>query len=616
MPQTEPKFPVDLRILTTTDLHMKLCAPGGVEGANLGETGLAAVAGLIEEERSTCWNSLLFDNGDFLQGTPTGDYLANLPATRAEGAHPMIAAMNALGFDACTLGNHDFAFGSAFLRKSLRHARFGVVSSNLRLKFPERIQRSLILTRAFRDRSGVSHQLRIGVVGVLPTQTTDWDAALRSTISVSDMAEALRIEIAALRARQADLIVLLAHSGIGAADYRPGMENAATALAAVDGIDVVIAGHTHLVFPSPDFAGCSPDTAIDSEQGTLFGKPAVMAGFWGSHLGVIALELHHDGARWRIARHTSTARPTQNAPPHERLRQIAAPTQLASARHFSRKLARLEHPTHSYFALLGQDAGLRLIAQAQRWHAKRQLRGTRYSSLPILSVVSPARAGGRAGPGHYTAIAPGPLSLHHLADLYPFANRLQAIEMTGAELADWLERAATKFLQLRPGAADQPLIDPRFPTYNFDVIDGLSWEIDLSQPARYSPAGALFHPEAARIREISHFGRIIEPNDPFLLVTNSYRLSRAGPYAGLTLDKPVLLDDGRRTRDILRRYVTAERKLAPAAENGWRFRAMPGTTVLFDTATEAASHLAEIAAFRPEDLGVTESGLLRLRLSL
>lgn len=614
MSDGDKKAWIDLRILATTDLHMNLLPYDYFSGRSACGIGLAGLAPLIEEERVSNGNNLLFDNGDFLQGTPLGDFLAEGSALAPSEIHPMIAAMNALGYDAITPGNHDFAFGPGYFLDTLKDANFGVCSANLRLIDGPIVPASLLLARTFVDRSGESHLLNIGVVGVLPSQTTDWDVALRKHLTISDMAEAVQRETESLRAQGADLIVLLAHSGIGAAEYTPRMENAATALAAIAGVDVVIAGHTHLVFPAIDFPLA---TGIDPVRGTLAGKPAVMAGFWGSHLGVIDLALCHDGLAWQLAASSSRARPAEARRSDPHLAQLAQPAHRATQDHFSREITRSQTDLHSFFALLGQDAGVRLVMAAQRWHAQQILQGTTWDGVPILSASSPARAGGRGGPAHYTDVAAGPLSLRHLADLYLFPNRLNAICVSGAEVSDWLERAASKFLRLRPGATDQPLIDPDFPGYNFDVIEGLRWQIDLAKAPRYSPSGELISPESRRITALRHAGRKVEPDDRFLLVTNSYRLSATGLFAPLTQGKQVVLSDGERIRDILRRYITQLPRIEPAADCGWSFAPLAApSSIFFETSPRARAHLSQIAHFYPEDMGETEAGFLKLRLHL
>ncbi|MFO1138555.1 MAG: bifunctional 2',3'-cyclic-nucleotide 2'-phosphodiesterase/3'-nucleotidase [Paracoccus sp. (in: a-proteobacteria)] len=609
---THPPQRIDLRIMATTDLHMHVLGYDYFADRPSARLGLSRTAALIARARKSAANNLLFDNGDFLQGSPMGDYLAAAEDVLPRRPHPAIAAMNALDYDAATIGNHDFSFGMGFLRRTLEGAGFPFVASNLYPRKPLPSFPEVLLPRKFRDRAGRWHLLQIGVLGFLPPQTVEWEPDLRTEIRVGDILTAARAGIARLRAAGADLIVALAHSGIGALEPSPMMENAATALAALPGIDVVVAGHTHRVFPAPDHPG---GPGIDTVAGTLAGKPAVMAGFWGSHLGVIDLGLEPRDEGWRIASFQCRAEPIAGDEDHPAVTTPAMPAHRETLRHFRRRVGRTELPLSSYFSLIGDDPGLRLVTMAQRWHVRRALRGTRWQELPILSAAAPFRAGGRGGPDHYTDVPAGRLTLRNIADLYLFPNRICAIRLSGSDVAEWLERSASLFHRVHAGQADQPLIDPDFPSYNFDVIGGLDWQIDLARPPRYAPDGRLANAGSRRIVALTHRGRPVDPAQEFILVTNSYRLSDCGMFAPVVSGRPVLLDGTSRTREVLRRYIARRRVLAPESGTGWRFAPLPGTSVLFETSPAAAPQIDRLC--RPvETVGLAANGFLQLRLHL
>ncbi|RCW88717.1 bifunctional 2',3'-cyclic-nucleotide 2'-phosphodiesterase/3'-nucleotidase [Paracoccus lutimaris] len=603
---------IDLRIMATTDLHMHVLGYDYLANRPSTRLGLSRTAALIARERKTATNSLLFDNGDFLQGSPMGDYLAAADDIAPRRPHPAIAAMNALDYDAGTIGNHDFSFGMGFLRRTLEGASFPFVATNLVSRRPLPSFPDILLPRKFRDRAGRTHLLQIGVLGFMPPQTVEWEPELKTEIRVEDILTAARAGIARLQAAGADLILALSHSGIGALEPGPMMENAATALAALPGIDMVIAGHTHRVFPAADHPS---GPGIDAGIGTLAGKPAVMPGFWGSHLGVIDLGLEPEGAGWRIAEFRCRAEPVDGNEDHPAVTAPAMPAHRGTLRHFRRRVGRTELPLSSYFTLIGEDPGLRLVTMAQRWHVRRALRGTRWESLPILSAAAPFRAGGRGGPDHYTDVPAGRLTLRNIADIYLFPNRICAIRICGGDVLEWLERSASLFRRIEPGQADQPLIDPEFPSYNFDIIDGLDWQIDLTRPPRYAPDGRLACADSHRITAPTHRGRPLDPAQEFILVTNSFRLSDCGMFAPLVAGRPVLLDGTSRTREVLQRYIARRRVLAPEGGAGWRFAPMSGTSVLFGTSPAAAPHLHRLS--RPvETVGMDDSGFLQLRLHL
>lgn len=601
---------LDIRIMATTDLHMNLLGYDYFLGRESHLHGLSAVASLIGEFRTTHENCLLFDNGDLLQGTPLGDYIAETWEAVPRSPHPAIEAMNRLGYDAATLGNHDFAFGGDFLLSAIASATFPVTVANLHMKQSGSISRSAILEREFSDRAGRRQTIRIGVLGFLPPQTTDWDSALRPMMQIADIVQTAQREAPALKAAGADIVIALAHSGIAGTESVTRMENAAVPLAAVEGIDAIIAGHIHRVFPAPDFPA-SP--CVDPVSGRLHGKPTMMPGFWGSHLGVMDLTLVQEDARWTVSDAAVRVVPARQQPD----RGISAIVQRdheETIRHFARPIARTDAPLNSFLTFLGYDAGLRLVNQAQAAHVRRALAGTDAGKLPVLSTTAPGRAGGRGGPDHYTDIDVGQLSLRNLADLYVYPNRICALEICGADLRDWLERSAGIYRRITPGLSGQRLIDPDFPGYNFDVLEGLTWRIDLTRPARYDPSGRLVAPDAHRIRDLCHEGAPVADDDRFILATNSYRLSGCGLFAPLATPGKIVLDDAVRTRDILRHHVAEPEFLAPPDELGFSFCPIAGADVIFETSPAATRFLSRIGSLAPETIGLSEQGFMQLRL--
>ncbi|CAM3265230.1 bifunctional 2',3'-cyclic-nucleotide 2'-phosphodiesterase/3'-nucleotidase [Paracoccus nototheniae] len=583
-PGTAPSG-MTLRILATTDLHMHLMPHDYLADRPSALPGLARAATLIEAHRAEAGACLLLDNGDFLQGSPMGEVIAR-QADAARAIHPAIAAMNALNYDAAALGNHDFNFGLTFLRRSVARARFPMLAANLALQRGPDFPAWCVIRRRLTDSAGHHHDLRIGVIGFLPPQTGEWDPGLRPMLHSGDIIASARRLLPGLRATGVDLVVALAHSGIGAAEPAPRMEHAALALAGLAGIDVVIAGHSHQVFPGP---GWQDRPGIDAGAGTLAGKPAVMPGFGGSHLGVIDLRfcagvtgaLHLDGFAARVE-------PVPvDIPASDLVQRPVAAAHRATRRQMAIRVGRSGQDLNSHYAVIGLDAGLRLVNLAQRWHVRRLLAGTPHAGLPVLSATAPHRAGGRGGTQHFTDVPAGPLNQRHLSDLYPFPNWIAAIRIRGAQLRGWLERSASMFRQIPPGARDADLLDPDFPTYNFDVIDGITWQVDLSRPARFDPDGCLIRPQAWRIHQLRWQGRPVGDDDPFVLATNSYRLSGCGLFGPLVSQNDMLLGPGTLTRDVLRRYVRERRHILMAGQPNWGFLPQPGSTALFRTAPAA-----------------------------
>ncbi|TDQ63539.1 bifunctional 2',3'-cyclic-nucleotide 2'-phosphodiesterase/3'-nucleotidase [Phaeovulum veldkampii] len=616
-----------LRIMETTDLHGHLLPYDYHADRPLPTAGLSRTASLIAAARAEAPNTLLFDNGDVLQGSALADHLA---ASGAAARHPIIAAMNLLGYDAATVGNHDFNHGLPYLRRVLSEAAFPVVCANLLAADGAQAGQPLfppyvLLDRVLTDGAGHRAPIRIGVIGLLPPQTLIWDHAhLAGRAITRDITETAAACLPGLRAAGADLVIALAHTGIGAPDHQPGQEDAALPLARLRGIDVLLLGHRHRVFPGPDFP---PGEGVDPQRGTLYGKPAVMAGFAGSHLGLIDLVLDRRDGRWQIAAAQPEARPIFRRGAEHCIRPtvadapgvlaLAAPAHAAALADIRRPVGRCAVTLHSYFAPLAPAPGVSLVAEVQRAHVARLLARGPLAGLPVLAATAPFRCGGRSGSEAFTDIPAGSVLRRHLADLSPFPNTIQALRLTGAELADWLERAAGLFARITPGQPDQPLILRDFPIYNFDMISDASFAIDLSQPARFGPAGELAEPGAHRIRDLRVLGRPLDPLAEVIIATNSYRAAGGGQFAGTGPDR-IVADAGLGIEAALIAHFAATDCVTTPAQPGWRFCPMPGTSVLFDTGPGARDHLHDVAGLNlsPLALGLTAEGFLRYRLTL
>lgn len=580
---------VSLRILATTDLHMNL-------GAEARRGGLARLAPLIAQERAAHANLMLFDNGDLLDGTPLGDELATA-GLGPHDVHPAISALNRLGYDAATLGNHDFAHGVAFLRRVAGDARYPLVLTNAGLLHGAPIwTETALLHRQMTTADGAHRHITVGVFGVLPPQTVEWESGLSRDLTTEDILIASRRAVSSLRARGADVIVALSHGGLGTAGVARA-ENAAGAIAEMTGVHAVIAGHTHEVIVRP----ATPTRA-----------PIVKAGFGGSHLAAITLQLDGQPGAWHITCTGAEALAAQPGHCDAELAAIAGPRGDISRLHIP--VGQVGDALSSHYAMLGADAGLRLTEAALRRHLAEHLPDC---ALPVLTAAAPFRTGGRGGPDHFVHIPAGPVSRGDLSALYPFTNHVAAVEITGAGIAEWLERAASIFTHLpdaAAGAPPRPLLDASIPGFHFDMIGGLDYEIDLRRPAAFDAAGQC-QGSGGRVGRILHQGQPLHPNDRFLLLTNSYRLAGGPLYAALTRGARCLLPAiGRaRVRDIIARHLSRGPWTAPDPQPAFRLGAAPGTTVWFDTAPEADPALCPLPVLRSE---ITESGFQRLTLRL
>ncbi|MGD9864588.1 MAG: 5'-nucleotidase C-terminal domain-containing protein [Pseudodonghicola sp.] len=607
-----PGAELRLRILATSDLHMHLTGYDYCTGRSDPGVGLARLAGLIAEARAEAARDrrlvLLFDNGDAIQGTPLGDLAATAP-----GSHPLMRAFGHLGYDAAGLGNHDFDFGLEALARALAAAPCPMLCANLRAldagpALPGALPHA-VLERQAPDGTA----LRIGVFSVLPPQTAQWNRhLLAGRLGFGDMTKTAAREIAALRRAGCDLVIALAHTGPGAETAQPGMEDALLPIAALPGLDAVIGGHTHEL------------RSWDGDDRA----PVVMPGYAGSHLGVIDLELTRTATGWQAATARAGLRPVARRGADGQLQPLVAEDagllQLLSPDHAAARAAmrapagHSPQPLHSYFSFFAPDRGLATLAAAQAAALRPLLAGTEAAALPLLSATAPAKYGARAGPLHYTDVPAGQLQRRHLADLCPFPNALSAVEVSGAQLLDWLERTASLFHRIAPGSRDGLLVDPRMPGHGFDVLHGLDYRIDLSQPARFGPDGGLRDAAARRIRDARWNGALLRPEARFVVALSSYRAAGGGQVAALAGARQLTLRP-LSLSELLRRYLSEELPRDPLeqAPPPWSFVPLvAGTAAIARTGPGARPHLAELAGRGIADEGLDAEGFLRLRVPL
>lgn len=289
---------------------------------------------------------------------------------------------------------------------------------------------------------GHSRPLRLGVMGLVTPQVVDWDKALLDGhLIAADIVETAQDMVPQMRAEGADIIVALCHAGIDTAPWAQGMENAAYHFAAVDGINVVLTGHTHDVFPD---GTDHDDPQIDGQAGQLHGKPAVMAGSYGTLLGVVALDLDWTGTGWAAGTFDVTVQKAVSRRPDTLLQSGMKATVLdihsQALTHIRHPVARTDQPIQSHFATAAPNLSLQLPAHAQRDAIVTAGADTAWGHLPVLSAVAPFRAGGKGRPSHFIDIPKGALTLRDVAAIYPFANKVFAVRRTGAQLRAWLNR--------------------------------------------------------------------------------------------------------------------------------------------------------------------------------
>ena len=460
-----------------------------------------------------------------------------------------------------------------------------------------------------------AHELAVGVVGFVTPEIMRWDMShLAGRVSALGIVEAARAHLPACRAAGADVIVALCHAGISRIGEAGARENAGLALAQLGGVDAIFLGHQHLLLPGGDFAGIA---GVDAECGSLAGIPAVMPGFWGGHIGVIDLTLETAAGGWRVTAAKSQCRAVSpETPPDPAPLAATAAAHAATLAYIRAPVGEVGQRLVSHFAMIGDDASVRVVHDAQLWRA-RSLKATvpALREAPLLSAAAPFKSGGRNGPDYYSDVPEGPVALRHVADLYVFPNGLRVVKASGAAVREWLERAASVFRRIDPSAsAAQPLLKPDFAAYDFDSIAGVAYRLDVTQPARYDDQGRLVDPAARRVVDLAFEGQPIDDAADFLIVTNSYRASGGGHFPGCD-GSSIVYEAPDSNFEALLEYVKATQPFRVSPGGGWRFAPWPATV----TATLLAPPAALTTAPPPEvavaPLGPGPDGFVTFRVT-
>ncbi|MES2318452.1 MAG: bifunctional 2',3'-cyclic-nucleotide 2'-phosphodiesterase/3'-nucleotidase [Pseudomonadota bacterium] len=621
-------------VLETTDVHSNVIGYDYFRLAPEPALGLDRTATLIAQARKQYPNNLLFDNGDTIQGSALADYQALVKPLACDKVLAVYKAMNLLGFDGGGIGNHEFNYGLPYLSQVTGN-RFDVagvdpnkprcagpafpqVLSNvysLKSRQPlfkpwHIIEKQISATGA--DGKPLAATLKVGIIGFTPPTILSWDRRhLEGKVYTEGLRESAEKFIPQMRAAGADIIVAISHGGLDDSAYSPSMENGNWHLAKVPGIDAMLIGHSHQVFP--DAASTSPQfnlPGVDKAGGLVNGVPTVMANMWGKHLGVIGLHLTHDGSGWVVDKSLTTveARSAQQADksfvaPEPAIAALVAAEHEATIGYVKTAVGKTEFRMSSYFADVGDASAIAVVNQAQADYVAGYLRSTRskFARLPVLSMSSPLKSG-YAGSKDFTDVPAGNLALNNAADLYLYPNALYVVKVNGAQLKAWLERSAMRFNTIDPARSEQQeLINLAYMPYNFDEMTSkdVRYEIDLTRAP------------GQRITQLLYRGKPIAAEREFLVATNSYRASGGGNFPGLDGSKTVIASPDT-NRDVLIAFIKKTGTLKRAVfgqRASWRFaRIKTAGPVVFRSAPQVL-HLAQQAKLDNVSLLRADDGL-------
>ncbi|HVG31569.1 MAG TPA: 5'-nucleotidase C-terminal domain-containing protein [Pyrinomonadaceae bacterium] len=521
--QTAAPARAHITIMATTDLHGNIL-PVDYYTNKPDNRGLAKAATVIKQARKDQPNLLLIDSGDTIQGTPLAYYhnkKNNAPPD------PMMLAMSALHYDAMAVGNHEYNFGLQVLNKARSEAKFPWLSANTYKKGTDETAYDPYLVK---EVNGV----RVGILGLTTPGVPNWENAQNyAGLEFREPVSEAKKWTAILRERErVDAIIVAMHMGLEedlrTGEKNPGQvpnENEAIQIAEqVPGIDVILMGHTHREVPSL----------------VINGVLLAQANYWGRHVARVDLYLEKDsGGRWHVA-----AKSSRTIPLDERVEPDAEISKLAEP---------YDRETQSWLnQVIGQSS------------AELSARDARFRDTAILDLIQRVQLeAGRADVSLAASfnpearIARGPVTVRDIAGLYIYENTLVTLEVTGQQVKDALEHSAKYFLAYVQGRKPSELIDEKIPGYNFDIAEGVTYELDITKPL------------GQRIQNLRYKGEPLKMTQKLRLVTNNYRVNGGGGYS-MFKGAPVVYRSSEEIRELIIDWVERNKQIPAEPSGNWR----------------------------------------------
>jgi 2',3'-cyclic-nucleotide 2'-phosphodiesterase / 3'-nucleotidase / 5'-nucleotidase len=505
--------------------------------------------------------------------------------------HPIYEAMNLLDYDAATLGNHEFNYGLEFLENSIKGADFPYVSGNVYKDDHDQdpsndenlVKPYKIVDKEVVDENGNKQTVKVGVIGFVAPQIMQWDKAnLEGKVVTEDVVASAEKWVPKMKKDGAEVVVVLSHSGFD--KDKSNKENTVYPLSEVDGIDAILFGHTHLSFPGD--ASYNSLEGVDNKKGTINGVAAVQANVDGKTLGVIDLTLEQVNGKWKVKDSQSEVISSTGVTADKEMVDVLKDSHDSTIEYINGEVGQTEAPIHSFFARVQDDPSVQIVSNAQKEYVENALNGTEYEDLPVLSSAAPFKAG-RNGAGEYTNIPKGTVTIKNVSDLYKYPNTVQALLLTGAEVKEYIEWTTGNFNQIDPTKTEeQSLINKDFQAYNFDTIDGVTYEVDVTKPAKYDQSGNVINAGTSRVKNVMFNGKPVEEDQKFVVATNNYRASftkLANPDG-----KRVIYVSPDENRQVVMNYIIKNKTINPTADKNWTFAPISGNVdVTFESSPEA-----------------------------
>ncbi|MFB4308443.1 bifunctional metallophosphatase/5'-nucleotidase [Actinomadura sp. GTD37] len=546
---------VTITVMGTSDIHSHALDWDYYKDAEYSDrdgnvVGLARVSSLVNEIRASRGRdrTLLFDAGDTIQGTPLGFYYATVePITETGRTHPIARQMNAIGYDAVALGNHEFNYGLPFLDEWIGQMDAPVLAANAVHTGTRRpAYRPYIIKRMHvRGRPPI----RVGLLGLTNPGIAIWDRGnVSGRLDFLDLVETARRWVPVVRARGADVVIVSAHSGdSGTSSYGDALpiENASALVAEqVPGIDAILFGHAHLEIPERFVTNKATGRTV------VMSEPKC----WGERLSVFDLTLRHERGRWKVTGRSATTVNTNTVQEDPELVTLVKKQHDAVVAYVNKEVATSTEEMSAAESCWKDTAILDYIHLVQTAKVKDALAGTGHASLPAVSIAAPfSRA---------ATFPAGKVTIKDIAGLYIYDNTLLASVLTGAQIKDYLEYSAQYFKQT---AADAP-VDPASwtnsgsrPDYNYDQFSGIAYEVDIAKP------------EGSRIANMTLDGTPVAPDQRFVVAVNNYRQSGGGGFPHITAAE-VVYNAQVAIREAIVEYASAAGTIDPAAFHAANWR--------------------------------------------
>ncbi|WP_016700349.1 bifunctional metallophosphatase/5'-nucleotidase [Actinoalloteichus spitiensis] len=552
-----PEF--TLTVMGTSDLHGNVFnwdyfADAEYADSSGNHVGLAKVSTLVNQVRADrgAHRTMLVDAGDTIQGTPLAYYHAVVdPVTESGETHPMAAAMNAVGYDASAVGNHEFNYGLDLLDTFEEQADFPLLGANvLDVETGEPAYRPYTIETVRPDRG---RAIRVGFLGLTTPGSAIWDRAhVEGRLEFDGIVERARTYVPEMRAAGADVVIALSHSGIDPSssygDALPFPENASGMLAEqVPGIDAILAGHSHQEVPERFV------TNEETGQEVLITQPKQ----WGQRLSVMDIDLRMERGRWTVTGLSSHVLDSATVPEDRAIVDLVADQHEAARAYVNGTVGHNARAMSAATSRYEDTAAVDFINQVQAETVAEALADTEHADLPVLAA---------AAPFNRDAVIPeGEVTVRDVASLYGYDNTLLGIVLTGAQLRDFLEKSAEYYQQVDgpgPHAANDVTNAPTAtapngtPDYLYDIVGGLdaalTYDLDLGQPV------------GQRVVDLAYDGVAVADDQEFVLALNNYRQSGGGNFPHVT-EAPVVYDELAEIRQLLIDWV-AEREVVDSDE--------------------------------------------------